>query len=139
MDELEAIERRIRRALPNVPAGTLRIWGQWFGRPYDNLHFLQRTEIADGALRLYFDGGEALSVWSPQGLTLNSKTVRIDTADRVRWEWFFYGRSKTPENLRVEDYVRTDEVISAKINVSTGRRLDADVSHPAVELVIVDL
>ena len=139
MDELEEIERRIRLELHNLPPGTLRFLGEWFGRPYDNQHILRSTEILDGALRLHFDGGEVLSVWLPQGLTLNSKTFVIATADRVRWEWYFDERAKTPENLRVEDYVRTGEVISAKTDFSPGRRLDADVSHPAVELAVLDL
>jgi hypothetical protein len=39
-------------------------------------------------LRVFFNEGEVLSVWSPSGLTINSSTCRISDADRVRWEWF---------------------------------------------------
>jgi hypothetical protein len=76
--------------------GSLRFWGEWFGRPYDNCHTLVSCRAEEDVLRLSFDQGETLSTWSPTGLTLDKST---SDADRVRWEWFSYGKAKTPENL----------------------------------------
>jgi hypothetical protein len=39
-------------ALPNVKSGTLRIWGDWFGRPHDNIHRITGA-TADAPRRWY--------------------------------------------------------------------------------------
>lgn len=89
MNETQKIADRIRQALPNVKSGTLRFWGEWFGKPYDNWHQLVRCEAEQNLLRLAFNENETLSVWAPSGLEVNLSTFRISTADRVRWEWFY--------------------------------------------------
>jgi len=43
MDQTEKLADRIKQTLPKVPSVTLRFWGEWFGRPYDNCHTLARV------------------------------------------------------------------------------------------------
>jgi len=31
--EIEQIHNQLNKALPNVKSGTLRFWGEWFGKP----------------------------------------------------------------------------------------------------------
>jgi hypothetical protein len=69
MGETEKIYNQLNKALPNIKSGTLRFWGEWFGRPYDNMHTLVRCEYAHDVLTLYFNEGEVLSVWNPKALT----------------------------------------------------------------------
>lgn len=71
MTEAEDIAGRIKN-LASQMRGTLRFWGQWFGRPYDNCHQLAECEAAGDVLRLTFDEGETLCVWSPRGAGLDA-------------------------------------------------------------------
>jgi hypothetical protein len=101
MNEVEQLADRIRRVLPDVKKGTLRFWGIWFGRPHDNCHTLVKCDTEREVLRLYFDQGEILSVWSPKRLSVKTAKFRISNADRVRWEWFSYGRPKDSFNQMI--------------------------------------
>lgn len=84
--------------------GSLCVFGDWFGKPLDNWHRLVGVRVVEAALVLAFDEGEVLSVWEPRGLEVTPPGFVIRTATRVRWEWFSYGRPRTPENLRVQEH-----------------------------------
>lgn len=72
---------------------------------------------------MFFDQGETLLVWSPNGLTIDhgltidQPKLRISDAARIRWEWFYYGRAKTPENRYFQDFTKSAAGISASTNV----------------------
>jgi hypothetical protein len=119
MNEVEQISDRIRTALPDVKKGTLRFWGVWFGRPHDNYHILAGCDTEGEVLRLHFDQGEVLSVWCPRKLTVKKSKFRISRADRVRWEWFFYGLPRDPSNLYFMDFVKSWTAIVATTNFQT--------------------
>lgn len=67
------MEARIRAMLPNLKTGSLRIWGQWFGRPHDNIHRIVACSARDNELCLGFDDDETLTVWVPADLTANAE------------------------------------------------------------------
>jgi hypothetical protein len=94
MTEAEQIAELILTNLSRLKSGTLRFWGVWFGRPYDNWHKVTGCEAKQDALRLHFDEGETLDLWAPQRCTANHQMFRIADAERVRLEWFYYGRPK---------------------------------------------
>ena len=60
-----------------VPArlGALRVWGDWFGRPFDNIHTAVAAESRDRALVIRFDNGATLTVEDPAGLAYQSKCI----------------------------------------------------------------
>ena len=58
--EAERMARIIEQRLPDIEPATLRFWGQWFGRPYDNQHRLITREAQSDQLRLRFSEGEVL-------------------------------------------------------------------------------
>ncbi len=116
--------------------GTLRIWGQWFGRPHDNMHRITSAASTSDHVRLSFDQGETLAIWKPAGLEITTATFAVKQADRVRWEWYFYGRPQTPENLYYEDYVKQGDRVEATTNVDWHTpNLRPDPQMAAVELV----
>lgn len=117
MSEAEKIVEQLSGNLPNVKSGSLRIWGQWFGRPMDNWHSLVACEAEGDVLRLKFNEDETLYVWEPVQAVINDKMFRIQQADRVRWEWFYYGRPKTSSNRYFEDFIRKEGEIIATTNV----------------------
>ncbi len=99
----------VTRAIDAIPAaerwGTLRFFGEWFGdRPYDNQHTLTEVRHDDQAIVLTFDDGETLTIWDPAGVSVADDGLHIAEASRIKWEWFYYGRPRTPENRYSIEY-----------------------------------
>ncbi len=117
MEQAKEISERVNSLLPRVKAGTLRFFGQWFGRAYDNYHVIESSKAKGDCLILTFNGKETLSVWSPSGFRISAEEFQIDAASRVLWQWFYYGRPRTPENLYFEDYVVEGDKIRTETNV----------------------
>lgn len=51
--------------LEEKPGGTFRIFGEWFGRPYDNYHKISECNYKDDILKMIFDTGETIKLWQP--------------------------------------------------------------------------
>jgi hypothetical protein len=135
MHEVGFIADRIREALPRLKPGSLRFWGAWFGRPYDNLHRMVGCESKEDILSMHFNEDEVLSVWLPNGLVLEESRFEISDAERVRWEWFAYGSPKIAANRFFKDFVKTRETVVASTNVNLYTPdLRTDLSLPAVEI-----
>jgi hypothetical protein len=136
VNETGRMAEQIREALPRIKGGTLRIWGVWFGRPYDNLHSLVRCESKEDKLRMHFNEDETLDVWVPSGLVLENSMLRIGEAERVRWEWFSYGRPKVAANRFFKEFVRSGEIVTASTDVDRFMpEVKTDRSLPAVEML----
>jgi hypothetical protein len=114
MTAAEKIAREIMQVLPNVKSGSLRFFGEWFGRPYDNNHTIVDAAAEENDLTVQFDGDEALTVSNPSDVRISENEFEIGSATRVLWKWYYYGREKVPENLRFEKF----EVVENKIHVS---------------------
>jgi hypothetical protein len=154
MTEAEWIAGRLVPSRPLVE-GTPRFWGEWFGKPYDEIYRVVKCEAEGELLKLYFDHEEILSVsaprragflerlhpmapgeYSPSGRVIRERVFRIGGADRVRWEWFYYDSAHPAKNNHFLDYCRTD----AGIRKTTDRHDPAMVSdpeQPAVELILM--
>jgi hypothetical protein len=132
----KAICEQITRLLPRAKAGTLRFWGEWFGRPMDNFHRIVRCEADGDVLRVWFDEGETLTVDAPLGFEASHDAFWINNANRVRWEWFYYGRTQTPDNLYYQEFVQNPEGITARTNVDWYKpNLQPSASARAVEIL----
>ena len=102
----------------------------------DNWHSLIACEAEGDILRLKFNEGEMLCIWSPRQAVITDKIFQIKDADRVRWGWFYYGRPKTPSNLYFEDYMRKESEIIATTNVDWYTpNLRPTSGSPAVEIL----
>lgn len=136
MAELRLIKGHLQEAISSGLSGSLRFWGEWFGRPYDNQHTLISCEADHTVLRLLFDQSETLSIWSPKLFTIGSSGFSIVDARRVRWEWFAYGRAKLRENIYFMEFIRSGEIIRSSTNVDWyNPTLNPEATQPAVELV----
>lgn len=127
----------ISKALPNLKSGTLRFWGEWFGKPYDNIHTVVSCDATDDCLRLRFDQGEVLAVWNPIDIQIDATTLRIGSATALRWTWYYYGRARSPENLFYRDYAGQEGSVVFRTNwdqTPGTRRLDSANTFPAVEM-----
>lgn len=135
MTEAEQMAERIRARLASLKVGTLRFWGEWFGRPYDNGHRIADCEGLVNELRVHFDEGELLTISSPRGLLLGAQTFRITDARQVRWEWFAYGRPRIAENRYWMQFVRGPIGIKASTNADWYTELRPSRRQPAVEML----
>ncbi len=133
--DVSALARSIN-ALSAVKAGTLRFWGEWFGKPYDNYHRVVRCLAADVSLVIEFDGGEQLTIRDPEGVTVNSDVFCVKDATVVRWEWFYYGRAPSAENRYFYEYVRDGSKVTASSNVDWyAPTFSPSVAENAVEIL----
>jgi len=114
---VDTVAETINAALPDVKAGSLRIWGEWFGKPYDNIHTPIRCATVGSALTLEFDGGEILTIENPGGLNISSTAFSIHSASAVRWEWFYYGRPHVAANRCWYQFVQSGSLVLAQSNV----------------------
>ncbi len=135
MTEAERLAEIVRR-LPQTKSGTLRFWGIWFGKPYDNHHRITGSEAERDFVQFRFDANERLSVWSPEDFEAGEAMFRIARAARVRWEWYYYGRPQTDENFCFMDFI----VTPAGFDVRQGPllaepNLQPDATEAAVEML----
>src|SRR5687768_5944486 len=78
--------------------GSLRIFGDWFGRPGDNVHIPKTFSLVNDVLTVTFDNKEILTIWNPSHVQIEERMFKVGEASKVRWEWFYYGRPKIQEN-----------------------------------------
>lgn len=115
--------------------GSLCVFGDWFGRPMDNCHQLISHEEKQGYVRLLFNEGETLEVWEPSGFRFEGTSFVILQACRVRWEWFYYGRPKLPENRFFIEHVVKDRGIDARSDADCAPRdFTPSRAKPAVSI-----
>jgi hypothetical protein len=136
--EAQTIADVISRQLPDVKRGSLVVFGDIFGGRIDNVHTVRSARAVGTPQRLIieFDDDEILEVWDPEGAIVSATDLRIDRATKVRWEWFYYGRPKTPENRYFIEHVNVGETITTTTNVDWAPLAFHPSSHcPAVEIV----
>lgn len=78
-----------RTAIKNNIAGSIRFFGEWFGQPWDNIHSPIRLRAKNEIFIVDFDQGEILTLWAPDGATLDVTGLYIEKAHRLRWEWSY--------------------------------------------------
>lgn len=127
----------INELVPELKRGSVAVFGDIFGGRIDNIHAVtSAVEVSPNQLRIQFDNGETLDVWEPTGATFASNTFQITSAMKVRWEWFYYGRPRTPQNRFYVEHVRDADGISASSDAGwAGARFYPSDDRPAVQLV----
>ena len=132
----EEMAATINGCLPHVKVGTLRFWGEWFGRPYDNVHRLVECSTERDVLILRFNEGESLTLWAPRELTADERTFRIADAERIRWEWFSYGRPKVAQNRFYMEFTKEGSAVTVATDFHPPKEgFRPSVKHAAVEIL----
>ncbi|MCF6137759.1 hypothetical protein [Pseudalkalibacillus berkeleyi] len=116
------------------PGGTLRFYGKWFGRPYDNYHKVIECSFNDGILQFIFDAGEQLKIWNPNKIVFNYNKLVIKESSCVDFIRYPYGEPHTDENLVIDRYsnrqIFNNSIKSGKVCYQL-----LDENYPAVELL----
>ena len=138
MQESERLLKQLSGHFP-IQLGTLKVYGDWFGRSMDNVHTAVGGELKGVAdLVLHFDEGERLIVSDPRGCSFElvggQARLRIERASRVRWEWYYYGRPPRPENLFVEEHwISGTDVLASSTADWYEPKFAPSLLEPAVE------
>ena len=90
-------------------SGSLCFYGEWFGRPYDNCHFITSYTYEDYKLIIHFNEGEVLTIFDPKGIINREDCFIVESAFEVIWQWYSYGGEKTEEKLRTYKYLVTED------------------------------
>jgi hypothetical protein len=122
MSSASDLAAEISQLIPHVKRGSLVVFGDIFGGHIDNIHSVVVAKALSDAERLVveFNEGETLEVWDPGKATISSREFCISNATKVRWEWFYYGRPKIPENRFFIEHAKTSDVVVAATNATWG-------------------
>ena len=103
-----------------VKGGTLCFWGHWFGKPYDNIHEITAVEYDTGTniLTLRFSEQETLTITNPLGIVEYNNRLQINQADKVYWQWYYYGKKQETENLLYYDITKNSGGITGLTNAN---------------------
>ena len=101
--------------------GSFRFWGDWFGRPLDNLHKPMKCSVDKDILTVWFEDGEKLTVYNPENIVSNDGEFSIKDAAKILWEWYLYGETMAKEFKKYIEYVRSsDGKIVKRTNLGKG-------------------
>jgi len=117
-------------------AGSVCIFGDWFGKPMDNYHQVISFEEKGNHIKLVFNEGESLDIWDGKEIEINQSKLTIMKASRIRWEWFYYGKPKIIENrFFIDHIVKNNEVIAtSNVNWYTPD-FNSSMKVPAVRIL----
>ena len=120
-----------------IRSGAIRFWGDWFGRPYDNIHKIDRGEYNNKSslLIIHFNHGEVLSVINPGDIVADSNDFIIKDASVVKWQWYMYGKEKIKDNLRFIEYRKNGTNIYGSTDIDWYQhKFETSCNEPAVKL-----
>ena len=125
--------------LGSVKRGALRMFGDWFGRPVDNVLIADSVKAEGHDLIVGFGDGEELVISDPAEWAFAADTFRVGRASRVIWRWYYYGRPKEPANLlTIEHWFDESGVLRARSDADWSlRAFGLSSSEPAAELLSV--
>ena len=108
-----------------INGGSLCIWGEWFGRPYDNFHRVKSVRWERDKIVIDFAQGESLYISNPKNIVNEEKQLLIGDASKVLFVWYYYGKEQTYENMYVRQYNKDSD---GNILRSEGRRRDVGIN-----------
>jgi hypothetical protein len=128
------LRNAIYAKLDTLRSGSLTFWGNWFGKPYDNYHRIVGAYSIEGTVVIYFDRAETLIIDSPRDWSLDNGLLIARRAERVRFQWFYYGRLPSRESLQLDEYRWNGGDLTFTTDFQPGRRAELNRQSPAVEL-----
>ncbi len=102
----------IKFAISNkyMPLGTLRFYGDWFGRPYDNCHVAKELTYFNDILSIKFADTYEIKICNPKMIEVQVKSFLVHKADCVTFEYGMYG-NPNEKKIRFIRYVDDGEYI----------------------------
>ena len=99
-------------------AGSFRFYGHWLGRATDSIYKLSKIDIAkDGTITIILEDDEKVIISNPSNLVEKKDCIVVEFADEVIFQWYYYGKDKTKENLYHFRFKYTENEIQTSSNV----------------------
>ncbi len=113
------------------------MFGDWFGREFDNCHLVRSARAEGEDLVVVFHEDEELWLARPVDWEFNEHVFRVQRAARVVWRWYSYGRPKVPENLfTIDHWVDDDGGLHTDSDVTWYHpTFSSSIDSPAAELL----
>ena len=127
------LHKYLKQNFIKFKGGSLCIFGDWFGRPYDNVHVPKTFSFDNDILTITFDNDETLTIWNPSHVQIEERLLKVGEASKVRWDWFYYGRPKIEKNRFFLEYVKDQGRIHTDTNVDWyNHPFQTSLKEPAV-------
>ncbi|MBN1971344.1 MAG: hypothetical protein JXR48_17755 [Candidatus Delongbacteria bacterium] len=119
-----------------INSGTLRFFGDWFGRPMDNYHVVNQIEYNANQIVMQFDDGHILKIDNPIGIVREEQCFKIEKATKVRYEYGHYGPKHGELKYYLEYINENDEITKHSGLIEGGLRRTAKINkgHNAFEI-----
>jgi hypothetical protein len=121
-----------------ISSGSLCIWGEWFGKPYDKFHIVDTVRWGIDEIRIHFQEEEALFIHNPVRIVNEESRLLIGDATEILWVWYDYGKVHNYENMYIRQYIKRGD---GTIFRTEGRRRDVRIGegilfHPIENIAI---
>lgn len=99
-------------------AGSFRIWGNWIGRATDGIYKISQTNTAeDNTITITLENSEQVVISNPSSLIEKDDCIIIEFASEVIFQWYYYGKEKSKENLYYFKFKNAKNEIKTASNV----------------------
>ncbi|MBP6184136.1 MAG: hypothetical protein KA479_04295 [Saprospiraceae bacterium] len=117
--------------------GSITIYGDWYGEPYEHNHKLVRTNYNENQkqLTLEFGDGAQLDIIHPRNILESPSFLKVIDADRVTLTIYRPDKSHIAEHRYFLDYQKHDKHLHTSTNVDWYKpTFSTSLSAPAVML-----
>jgi hypothetical protein len=133
------IEEFIKQAQSDISiinSGTLRFFGDWFGRPMDNYHVVNQIEYNENQILMKFGDSHILMIDCPIGIDREEQCFIIEKATKIRYEYGHYGLKQGERKYYLEYINKSDGIIKHSGLIEGGLRRAAKIKkgHNAFEI-----
>lgn len=126
---------KVKNELHHFRGGAMRIYGDWFGRPYTNMHRLIGTDYDPelNVLTMTFSEGETLSIRDPKHIFDSSTMMKILHADSIRLDFLHSSDRNEAKKEYYLTYTRTKSKVQTETNVDWySPHFDTSAGDPAL-------
>jgi exonuclease I len=82
--EAQRFSFRINDSINSLKNGHIKIWGQWLGRPYDNIYKIKSSTYKNDTLILLFEEDQQFIFENPIGCTLYTGFISVRDANNIK-------------------------------------------------------
>jgi|SRR5690606_20792454 len=98
--------------------GTPEFWGDTIGRPSESIYKMKDIFIENASLIIILENSEKIIINNPSDFILDNEKFIIPHSDKVIFQWYYYGKPQTEENLYYFKYEHSKKIIKASSNVT---------------------
>lgn len=127
-------EAKLNIGIINI--GSLRFYGDWFGRPMDNFHRPKIVEYINENLIITFDDNYIVTIEKPESIVVEKRHFAVQRARSVRYEYGHYGLKSESPKYYLEYHIEDNWIIkkSGRLSDSNYRETKLETGNYAFEI-----